>query len=80
MKRALWIWTALCAVVVVVAFFATPGWDTSAEGLFEFSGADVFVGITFLMCVLVWPVGLGILGIILGIGDLVGAMRRRRAR
>ncbi len=71
MKWAFWIWTATCGVVVVVAFFGSPGWDTDA-GYF-LSGAEVFVAIALLMCG-TWLVGLGILATI---GALVGAIRRR---
>lgn len=60
MKRTLWIWTALCAVILVFAFFALPAWDTNTEGWELFSGEEVFFVIAILVGI-AWLVGLGIL-------------------
>jgi len=78
MKQTLWIWTALCAVVLILAFFAAPAWDTSAEGWELFSGAEVF----FFVAILVgatWVVGLGVLAAIVGVVRVIRRDGRGRA-
>lgn len=72
MKETLWTWTALCAGILAIAFFATPAWDTDADGWELFSGAEVFF---FLAAIagITWLVGLAILAAIVAV---VRAMRR----
>lgn len=80
MKTAFWIWTGLCAAVVALAFLATPGWYTDADGWELFSGAEVFVAIALLIGA-AWLVGLGILAIVALVAAIVvPASGRRRAK
>ncbi len=69
MRWTLWIWTAACGVVVVVAFFAAPAWDTDG---YLFSGMEAFMFAAILMCG-VWLVGLCVLAAIVA---LLRAIRR----
>lgn len=73
MKYALWIWTALCAGIVILTFFAAPAWDTTAEGWDLFSGREVFTFVAFVVPV-PWIVGIGLL---FEIDAVIGAARRR---
>jgi Tol biopolymer transport system component len=57
MKRTLWVWTAVCGVAVVVAFFAAPAWETDG---YLISGAELFAFAAIVMFG-IWFVGLGIL-------------------
>jgi Tol biopolymer transport system component len=71
MRKTVWIWTGLCAAVVVIAFFGTPGWDTDTEGWELFSGAEVFYALTFVVGV-VWLVGLGAVAAIIALVKFLG--------
>ncbi|MDH4104276.1 MAG: hypothetical protein OEW52_10350 [Thermoleophilia bacterium] len=75
MKATLWTWTALCAGIVTLTFFAAPAWDTSKEGWELFSGAEVFGFIAVLMGI-AWLAGLGVLATIVALVRIV----RRNAR
>ena len=67
MRWTLWIWTATCGVVVVVAFFAAPAWDTDG---YLISGRELFMFAAFLMFG-IWLVGLGILAAIVALVRII---------
>jgi uncharacterized integral membrane protein len=63
------IWTGICVAVVVVAFFATPAWDTDTSTTF-LPGQAIFAVIATLD-LMAWLVGLLLVAV-------VRAIRRRR--
>ena len=69
MRKTLWVWTGLCATVLVIAFFGSPGWETDPEGWI--SGEAIFSFLAVLV-IFVWLLGLGVLAAVVALVGFLG--------